>query len=357
VDGSHPREKPCGGGVTQRAWALIGSAVDAQAISGVRIRGAAFTHASRRAYVETDGASLTVVSREQFDRALLGAAMRAGATHIAERVTGLRRTGATWSVVTRRGEIQARWLLGADGANSLVRRTVASRFERADLSIAAGYFVRATTGDAIDIAFVDDPPGYLWSFPRRDHLAVGLCGQADAATSGSLLAGAGEWIVRHVSTGPALERYSWPIPSLRAETLARQAVAGDGWMLVGDAAGFVDPITREGIYFALESGALAAGALATTEPGRAYAAGVQRTIVPELVRAARLKASFFQPHFSAFLLDALECSRPIRRVMRDLVSGDQPYRGLRRRLLATGEWRLALTFAARRAGLGTRPFH
>ena len=58
-------------------------------------------------------------------------------------------------------------------------------------------------------------------------------------------------------------RYAWPIPSLEARDVDAEQPAGDGWMLLGDAAGLVDPITREGIFFALRSGMLAAAALAS----------------------------------------------------------------------------------------------
>jgi flavin-dependent dehydrogenase len=115
-------------------------------------------------------------------------------------------------------------------------------------------------------------------------------------------------------------------------------------MLLGDAAGLVDPLTREGIYYALLSGAWAADALIEHPHGRAplaYAERLSAVVHPELARAARLSALFFHPAFSVSFVRALAESAPIRRVFVDLVAGVQPYRGLRRRLLGTGEWRLA----------------
>jgi flavin-dependent dehydrogenase len=115
-------------------------------------------------------------------------------------------------------------------------------------------------------------------------------------------------------------------------------------MLVGDAAGLVDPLTREGIYYALLSGRWAADALASAPAERAaslYAAQVDHEIRPEIARAARLSGPFFSPAFSSLLVRALHESGAIRDVFVDLVTGVQPYRGLRRRLLATREWGLA----------------
>jgi flavin-dependent dehydrogenase len=110
---------------------------------------------------------------------------------------------------------------------------------------------------------------------------------------------------------------------------------------VGDAAGFVDPITREGIYFALASARLAADALAGNDPSRTYASGVRAEILPELTAAARLKAGFFRPSFTRLLVRALAGSAGIREVMADLVAGRQTYAGLKWRLLETMEFGLA----------------
>jgi flavin-dependent dehydrogenase len=118
--------------------------------------------------------------------------------------------------------------------------------------------------------------------------------------------------------------------------------AGEGWMLLGDAAGLVDPITREGIYFAIRSGVLAAEAMRTPDPAAAYAARVRDELHDELRRAARFKAGFYRPRFIGSLIDALNRSAAIRDVMVDLVAGRQSYRGLKRRLLGTMELGLML---------------
>ena len=112
-------------------------------------------------------------------------------------------------------------------------------------------------------------------------------------------------------------------------------------MLLGDAAGLVDPITREGIFFALRSGMLAAAALGGGSPAQTYAGNVRDELHDELRRAARFKAGFFRPRFTSLLIGALDESAAIREVMIDLVAGRQSYRGLKRRLLGTLELRLA----------------
>jgi geranylgeranyl reductase family protein len=348
LDGSHPREKPCGGGITGRALDIVRASTDLASFRAVRIERASFEHDSQRVDMAVDAAGdaseLIVAARRDFDGALLASAAAAGAALIPERVTGVEREDGAWEVATRGQTIRARWLVGADGPKSLVRRRLSAPFDRADLSIALGFFVRGVTSTRITVAFEDRPAGYLWSFPRRDHLAVGICAQADASTPAALAPLASNWIARHVPDAVEMDRYGWAIPSLRERTLDRDRPAGPGWMLLGDAAGLVDPITREGIFFALQSADAAANSLLAggTDAAATYTQWLRETIYPELMRAARLKAMFFRPAFTRLLLRALAKSAAIRQIMIDLIAGRQSYRELRRRLLTTGEFRLML---------------
>jgi flavin-dependent dehydrogenase len=150
------------------------------------------------------------------------------------------------------------------------------------------------------------------------------------------------------AAGRARRRYAWPIPSLDAAAIDREAPAGDGWMLLGDAAGLVDPITREGIYFAIRSGMLAAAAVRKADPARAYGEAVRDELHDELRRAARFKAGFFRPRFTRLLVEALAHSAGIREVLIDLIAGRQPYAGLKRRLLGTLEVGLMVRVVTRR---------
>lgn len=343
LDGSHPREKPCGGGVTGRALTLVG---ERGLESASVIDSATFIHAGRRTTVSLDNAGqrprLEVFPRRDFDARLLERAREAGAIVLPERVTELVRDGSGWLITTRRSAIHAAWIVGADGVNSVVRKRVSHAFARTDLSIACGYFVHGPTSTRIDVEFIERPAGYLWSFPRHTHLAVGIGAQADETSVNELMAIVDAWIAAHVSDGGAtLERYSWPIPSLTVGALERERPAGDGWLLVGDAAGLVDPITREGIFFALQSGGFAAQSLlSSAHPARDYEQRLRAEIFPELLHAGRLKARFFRPAFVGLLLRALERSARIRAVMADLVAGEQPYESLRSRLFKTLEFRL-----------------
>lgn len=351
-DPSHPREKPCGGGITGRALALVRDLIDISAYDATPIRFARFTSAldsTAATHGETDPVvtlpegSLVVASRRSIDAALLGAAIAAGTRLEKARVrdVSVGRSGAT--IVTTHGTHSADIVIGADGATGIVRRRLAAPFTRSQLSIATGFFAHGATSDEIVLEMVADPPGYLWSFPRADHLAIGICAQAGEPTSAGALRDATRvWLARTMLTaGACLQAYSWPIPSLTAGDLDRARFAGPWWALAGDAAGLVDPITREGIFFALASGGWVADALLTDRGLTAYAERVRAEAVPELVRAARLKTLFFRPPFVRLLLEALRQSGAVRAVMADLIAGAQPYATLKWRLLATLEFGLA----------------
>lgn len=351
-DPSHPREKPCGGGVTGRALALVAPALGLTRFPAVPVATGRFdvTHDKSAVVPLHDhgfsaDSSLLVVSRAQFDRALLDGAIAAGATFRPERVTQVEVSSTGARLTTASGALSADYVLGADGANSFVRRRLSTQFSRSQLSIATGVFAHGLSSSEILVRFVADPQGYIWSFPRTDHLAIGIGAQADDTQSVPLRAILSRWLAEtHIADGARLEWYSWPIPSLRVEDFPHERAAAGRWLLLGDAGGLVDPLTREGIFFALRSAELAVEALARrhrVDPAEHYAARIAEEIYPELQMAARLKRGFFRGPFTRLLIDALQRSAPVRGLMRDLVGGHQPYHSLKRRLLGTFEIGLA----------------
>jgi len=356
IDPSHPREKPCGGGVTARALALVAPALSGFNLPTRVIRRARFIDSGRNtsAAVALDVPAvefppdLVVASRSDFDGALLAAAREAGVEFLPARVSDVIGAGDGFEIHTAAGPRSARYLVGADGANSLTRRRMAAPFGREQLSVATGWFAYGAESDEIVIELVADPPGYIWSFPRPTHLAIGICAELTAGvTALALRERVREWIrATGLAPGARLQPYSWPIPSLTEDDFLDLAVGGaPGWFLVGDAAGLVDPITREGIYFALASAERAADAIASGRPYlcEMYEDRVREELGVELARAAHLKARFFTPSFTALTIDAIARSEPIRRVMADLIAGRQRYDTLKWRLVRTCELGVAFT--------------
>ncbi len=347
IDGSHPREKPCGGGLTSRALSLLAPFASTTAVPHVTITHARLLDGGRRPAVTvplTTSDALEVFSRRELDAALFDAAAAAGATVVRGRVRAFTPGTPHALDISDGTRIEAGFVIGADGANSLIRRRSAAAFTRHQLSIATGVYAHGVSSSEIVLEMVDAPPGYIWSFPRPDHLAIGICAQANDTTVGALRSTLMEWIVSTgIADGARLEPYAWPIPSLASSDFMTLPLGGNGWLTIGDAAGLVDPITREGIYFALQSALFAADALQGERDSavRRYTSRVREEISTELAMAAVLKEGFFRPRFTGLMFDALESSAKVRAVMADLVAGVQPYRTLKRRLLGTFELGLA----------------
>lgn len=347
-DASHPREKPCGGGLTGRALRIVGDALQPDRLAGVPVTSLRFE--SGGSFIEfplpasglTPHTALAIVDRRTFDAMLLEAAVRAGAEHVAERVRDVSARPEIVEVATASGRWRGDILLGADGAGSLVRRRLRAPFARRQISIATGCFLHGVTSSQIRIRSVAQPPGYIWSFPRANHLAVGICAQADTTGVDALRRLVLGWLQENrLDAGARVEPYSWPIPSLPSIDLKRERPAGDRWMLLGDAAGLVDPLRREGIYFALMSAVFAADAIVRDAAGSRYVERLRAEIYPELARAADVKARLFTSGFTDLMLHGFTRSEAIRQVMVDLVAGRQPYATLKRRLLRTFEIGLA----------------
>jgi len=375
LDASHPREKPCGGGLTARSLDLIGDAiagVPVRPVSRVRFEAAPvgrdpYPPPPRRAPSVTVDleparhgrhAPLVIVDRTSFDGALIDAARRAGADLVADRAVHVEASRDAVLVRTRRHTFRARWLIGADGAASLVRHRLARRLPRSSLSIALGFYVRDWHSREIVVRFVSHPPGYIWSFPRTDHLAVGICAQADQADATTLRRQLAAWLAAEgLANGRRVEPYSWPIPSPDASACAAGVPAGDRWLLVGDAAGLVDPLTREGIYYALLSGARAAEALLADggSPSVRYTGSLRGDVLPELARAHRARRSFFWPTVSRLWVDALTESPRVRLLGLQVVLGEAGYHHLRRAAVRRLEPGAALRVLGRQVARRLRP--
>ena len=172
---------------------------------------------------------VVVASRLELDAWLLRRAVAAGARHVAERVTAVSDRG-----VTAGGRVHAcDVVVGADGAGSLVRRTFLSPTPPARLAMAAGWFAPGTA--PMVVRFTPGLAGYLWLFPRPDHVGVGICAPLAAVPTRDLLARLEREVARSF---PALAdddagRYAHTIPSPSADAVLhprdRGRAAGRSW--------------------------------------------------------------------------------------------------------------------------------
>jgi flavin-dependent dehydrogenase len=199
--------------------------------------------------------------------------------------------------------------------------------------MAAGWFARGTS--PMLVRFTPGLSGYLWLFPRRDHVGVGICAPLAWTPTRQMLARLESEAAREF---PALlelegERYAHTIPSPSTDPRSITEIAGEGFALVGDAAALADPITGEGIYYALRSACLLADTLRGDGSPARYPERALEDFGRDLLKAAALRERFYAPGFSARMIRFSAWSAAIREVLGDLVLGQQGYVGLKRRLL------------------------
>jgi flavin-dependent dehydrogenase len=131
------------------------------------------------------------------------------------------------------------------------------------------------------------------------------------------------------------EFYSAPVPCLSPKSWKKNVVEGDRWALVGDAAGFVDPITGEGIYFAFRSAEILAETI--DHPGQ-YSKTVLHEIGRELARASRMYGKFYNGRFLGGdfrkrTIQLAKRSRTVQQILGNLIAGNQPYLSLKKKLV------------------------
>jgi flavin-dependent dehydrogenase len=350
-------EKPCGGGVTYKALKRYPFLKDCfeqkRQIQQIRV-------------VSPNGARVTVplqdplvvYSRDVLNRMVLEKAIGNGVQFLEERVLNFEQQNSHWELRTEKDRYQVDFLIGADGVNSFVRKKMSHRFAADDLMMTYGYRVFCQGEDTIEVKFFPNLLGYLWAFARPDNISFGICAKLSQNPTHLLKKYLHRFLEQHYpsvhldtnenrqadsecmsrTAGTfAYNTYSALIPSLRAGTLRQNRVSGQGWALLGDAAGFADPITCEGIYYALRSGELLAQALIDSKP-YTYAQACEADFVEDFVHAANLFEKFYQGRLlgSDFITRAVQTaarSKILQTLMNSFVAGKQDYRSLRGKLV------------------------
>ncbi len=331
-------EKPCGGGLTYKAYERYPFLIQNDAPKRL-------VRVTQLAAPGTGSASMNlrqpmvIYSRYELNRMLLERAERAGAQIEKERVLSLSRSAGRWQLATKRGNVEADFCIIATGARNPLGE-VGTKLTVADTMLALGYYVPEEQ-DHIDIQFLPQLDGYIWVFPRCGHLSVGICGRGEPAYQ--LRARLEAYMVEKAISWKNATFFSHVLPSLQKPAWRHNRVAGQGWIAVGDAGGLVDPITGEGLYYAIRSGDLASqvvlsDAHSPEEKPHAYRALLQRDFAANLELGSALARRLFSGSFlfgsvPKRMIQFMRRSPKFRELMQDLFDGTQGYMDLKARLV------------------------
>jgi len=330
-----PRYKCCAGGVTSRAEKLLD--FDISQVTEATIYEVVFTFKLGKAFVgEHSEPLMYTVMRETFDQFLMHEAQRLGAVLMAgQKVTQIRVSPDQVEVSAADNVFHSRVVVGADGAYSMVAREL--NMERpteriaaieSEITVAQQQLERWKSRVQIDLGII--PAGYAWVFPKRDHLSVGAGCRASRARN----------LNRHyhefmdslnIGEHTVTRSESHLIPTCTRGRLVWQ----DRALLLGDAAGLADPLTGEGIYYAIRSAQLAApvikSCLAKAGGGlEEYQRLVEKNIMSELRIASTLSNYFVRFPRPAFRM--LSRKEGVWRAERDVMLGATDYSAVKEKI-------------------------
>ena len=328
-----PRYKTCGGGIVYRALKLLPldvSEVIERQCYAAQIN---LTDADLRFSIKRPRPLVSMTMRENFDHLLFTAAAKAGA-HVVDgcRVLDLRSHKEEMEVLTERESLRCRFVIGADGASSLVARkggwqARAEVIPLVEWEVPVREDVLDTFAQAARFDFGPVPGGYAWIFPKRRHLSIGLGGASPGRVD---LKGRLREFLRasSIEAKDGMDRHGYFVPA----RLRQGGFARDRILLAGDAAGFIDPVTGEGITYALLSGQAAARAL--TEGGfeplkvkRAYYSELRKGVLREL-GWGRLLASLLYRSTKVQHLLFRRYGQQLADAMGDIMLGETSYTAL-----------------------------
>ncbi len=329
-------EKPCGGGLTYKAYSQYPFLAESETPKKI-IRQTVLSAPKSKAVTLSLDRPLLIYSRYDLNGMLLDRAQRAGAQLEKTRILNIERTGSRWRLRTRSGDMDADYCIVATGARNPLR-SVGTELTSKDAMSALGYYIPGDR-DRIDIQFLPKLEGYIWIFPRCGHLSVGICGKGEPASA--LRARLERYMEEQGLAKDGATFYSHLLPCLDTPAWKRNRISGDGWLATGDAAGLVDPITGEGLYYAVRSADLATRAILSESidlAGVAYRKLLRRDFMADLEFGSRLAGRVFRGTFlggsvPSRMVQFTRLSPKFRNVMQDLFAGTQPYAGLKRRLM------------------------
>ena len=253
-----PRYKPCGGGLSLKIDRVLKFSI--KEVIETTVMGVHFSCQGKNGrYILSDRPIAYMVMRDRFDSLLISEATKAGAAFIdGTQVKGI--FAAKWGYEVSAGNqtFNCRYIIGADGANGIVQRSLHPQVTRsvaASLETEISVDPRVVDGHNhyVHIDFGAIPSGYAWVFPKRGRFSAGIAGFKGIVKQPR------RNFDKFIKGAPSLhgvdkiDHKGHPIPLFRTP----QPLTKGGIILAGDAGNLVDPFFGEGIYYAVRSAQIA----------------------------------------------------------------------------------------------------
>ena len=326
-----PRYKTCGGGLLHRALKLLPPPVESAIERRFNSVALNFLGSDRNYVVERPQPMVHMAMRADLDYLLTRQATAAGARLVEScLIRHLEEQPGYVEIISEQEKFRAKFVIAADGVHSATAKAIgwpalpalAPALEY-EIHLPPEDFARFSQVPRFD--FNSIAAGYSWVFPKRTHLSVGIL--STERVSHELHTKLMDYLHSiGIHRIEKIEKHGFLIPiAPRPGPLARNRV-----LLVGDAAGLVDPVMAEGISHAILSGQLAAIALSESRldvsaAGRRYLELLEKQILGEL-RAGRFLARllYHHPHVRdlAFRLNG----QKLCEFVADVVMGARNYR-------------------------------
>jgi geranylgeranyl reductase family protein len=274
-----PRDKPCGGGLPLRVLKRFRYIEENDLIESYSYGGYAYSSSLKyKASIEKNTPIVAMVMRKKFDMGLVRLAIDSGVDFVdgkAVEDVKILKTKAK-IILDDKSKIDSEIVVGADGVWSKVAKKTGLAFRRnIDMCIFKEYEIDEET---INNFFTEKKmcyihskfhgiPGYGWIFPKKQHINIGIAiihpDMGISKTKLNLLNIYREYV--------KLLKETKVVPkNLKTEgckggalhTLPLEKTYGERVIIIGDAAGFTNPVSGEGIYYAMSSGEIAADVIA-----------------------------------------------------------------------------------------------
>jgi geranylgeranyl reductase family protein len=326
-----PRYKTCGGGFVFRGRKNM--AFDISEVVESEFKAVDIVFAEKKLKFKTTRHEpiITMIMRDSFDHLIVKKAEELGVDLFqGEALIGIE-TGDVATLKTSTTELKAKYVIAADGALSPTAKLMGWPETRMmcpaleyEVEVSVEEFEKHKDSARFDIDAA--PLGYGWCFPKKNHLSIGVGNFMKSKKNPKLREYYNKYLnylgIKEIISS---ESHGFIIPiSPRSDGFVRENV-----FLIGDAAGFADPVTAEGISNAILSGKLCAEAIALSEGNlnaakQLYEDKLNEALLPELRTGVKLSKLFYESKPLRNML-LKQIGQQAAEAMTDVFMGDRTY--------------------------------